>query len=558
MEPRESGPGAETVGSVKVHAYALLLITLIAVFVCLTPKPENDLFFELRIGTDILHTGRLPHFDTYSWTNYGTRWDVPEWLSFIVYAEAFRVGGFLGTWLVMVSLAVGTAWCVWFGLARRVGPLWAFTLTALMLLALNDCLQERPYAFTYLLLAITLRVLITARDGQPTRLFWLPPLCALWTNLHQGIVVLIGLLLVYAVGDAAAAVWLGWRDASAEKPDLLAVSPDEWGRGDEEKADARHQQWVSAGRMLAAAAACAIAAMVSPYGWRVYWNIFITLRDRHLMANVTEWNSAATLAFPQLQPFLALTVLAFAFLCFSRRRSLGDLLAVTALLIEAWIHARNIALFAVGSVLLAGPHLTSAVPEMRRRMGLAPKAVISPRWLPILALLFTLTVGLASFVRLHRVLGPQGGRLAGIGEAVAEAPSYPENACRFLETLPPHLRLLNDFEIGGYLMWRLPRQPVFVDGRLDVYVGRTFDAMLILAQSHDSPARQALLKGYDFNCVITRRRGVAALFAADPNWKRVYADPEGAGGPHCQIFLRQRPTSSPALSPATFAHRQPG
>ena len=61
----------------------------------------------------------------------------------------------------------------------------AFFLATLMLLAMKDTLQERPYAFTYLLLAASLGILLTAQDGRPKLLFWLPPLCVLWTNLHQ-------------------------------------------------------------------------------------------------------------------------------------------------------------------------------------------------------------------------------------------------------------------------------------------------------------------------------------------------------------------------------------
>ena len=76
------------------------LITVIALLICLIPKPENDLFFELRIGTDILQLHHLPHFDTYSWTEHGRRWDVPEWLAHgAVCVWRTGCGGFFGTWL---------------------------------------------------------------------------------------------------------------------------------------------------------------------------------------------------------------------------------------------------------------------------------------------------------------------------------------------------------------------------------------------------------------------------------------------------------------------------
>ena len=520
-----------------------LLVALIALFVCLLPKPENDLFFELRTGGDILHSGHVPYFDTYSWTNRGTPWVVPEWLSFVFFALAFRSGGFFGTWLLMALLTLAAAWTVWFGLVRAAGTTWAFALTALMLVALSDTLQERPYAFTYLLLAVSLRILLPAREDRPRALLWLPPLCVLWTNLHQGFVVLLGLLLVYSLSDAFTAAWLGWQETRVEKPDLLTAAQSDWGPSEEEKIARRRRYAVRAGQMLGTAFACTMAGMISPYGWRVYWNIFITLRNHNLMANVTEWNSVAVLPFTQRQPFLAVAVLAFGCLAWSRRRELGDSLAVAALLGEALVHARHIALFAIGSVLIAGPHLATALPQIRQSLGLAPKTVPRPTLTLALAVFCTLTIGLANFVRLRGAIGPHGYRSEGIGEAVARVPSYPENACAFMDIkkFPSHLRLLNDFEIGGYLLWRLPREPVFVDGRLDVYVGKTFDDMLLLTHAGPSPARSALLQQYDLDCVMTTRRREAALFAADPQWQLVYADPPTLYPQKYRIFLRRRP-----------------
>ena len=512
-----------------------LLLAVIAVLICLIPKPENDLFFELRIGTDILHFHRLPHFDTYSWVNRGTRWDVPEWLAFVLYALAFRGGGFFGTWLLMALLTVAVAWAVWFWLTRSAGLAWAFLMTTLMLLAMKDCIQERPYAFTYLLLAVSLMILIRACAGRLRLLFWLLPLCAIWTNLHQGVLALILLLLVYSLGDAIAAGWL-WRQG---------VEIERW-------QPLRARGW----RILGTAAACACAGMISPYGWRVYWNVFITLRNHNLMANVTEWNPVTVLPVSQLQPFLAVVLLAFGTLALSRNRTLADFLAVTALLGQALLHVRDIPLFAIGSIIIVAPHFAASMQQIRRALGLSPTPAARPVLLTVFALLFVAAIALVSYVSLRRAIGPRGYSLEGIGEAVARLPGYPENACAFLqaEGFPPNLRLLNDFETGGFLMWRLPSEPVFIDGRLDVYVGQTFDAMLILARDPGSPVWQALVQQYDFDCIMTTSRREANAFAADPRWQLVYADPNGSRQ-HCRILLRRRPEFAGLI--ARCLHDQP-
>ena len=513
-------------GRPRLRLATTTLVILLTVLFCLIPKPENDLFFILRIGGDILSQRRVPHFDTYSWTNVGTRWDLPEWLSFVAYALAFRGGGFLGTWLLMTGLAVASALTVWLWLVRRAGVAWAFPLTCLLLLTLSGLLQERPYAFTYLFLPAALILLTAARDDRPRLLLWLPLLCAVWTNFHQGVVVFIGLLLLHALGDVLAAM------RRSVPPDLLTTE----GR-DEEAANRkdRRERRADAGRMLGTALACALAGMASPYGWRVYWNVFITLRDPHLMASVTEWNPAWTLPFSQLQPFFALALIVFGALALSRRCSPAEFLAVFALFGEGLLHARNIPLFALGGLVIAGPHLSESGQELGRTLGLSLRPTTRRRLLVGGALLFTGAVTALSLSRLHGETGP-------LGEAVAEKAGYPDRACAFMEAerFPPGLRLLNDFETGGFLMWRMPSRPVFVDGRLDVYVGRTFDDMVTLARRPGSPAWAALVRRYDFDCVLTSSGPQARAFAALPDWRLVYEDDKQNGRPRARILLRRR------------------
>lgn len=512
--------------------FGTFLITVITLLLCLIPKPENDLFFELRIGTDILTSHQIPHFDTYSWTEHGRRWDVPEWGAFVLYALAYKAGGFFGTWLLMALLAVGAAWTVWLTLCKSAGLAWAFGLTTLLLLAMSDTLQERPYAFSYLLLAVSLGIVMDARQNRLRRLLWLLPLSALWANLHQGVLVLVGLLAVWGLGDACTALWGHLR--------------------------VPRRSWV----MLGAAAACAGASLLSPYGWRLYLNVLVTLRDHALMANVTEWNPVSVLPLRQLQPFLAVTLCVFGALALSKRRSLPDLLAAAALLVNALLHARNIALFAVGGLMIASVHLPSAVEWIKKALGLTERSAVRDALLGVFAFLVVAATALVSLASLHRAIGPRGYSPEGIGEAAARVPSFPSKAVAFMnaQQFPPRLRLLNDFETGGFLLWRLPSEPVFVDGRLDVYTGRTFDDMLTLSREPGTPQWSALVKRYDFDCVFTENKPEAEAFAADPHWQRVFAYPDArldpGRKPHEFILLRRAPKFAPLIARCLRAEAQ--
>lgn len=508
------------------------LLLAFALLVCLIPKPENDLFFELRIGTDMLHTHRLPHFDTYSWTNFGTPWDVPEWLAFALYALCFRAGGFFGTWLLMTVSVLATTLVVWRRVSGRLASGWAFGLCCLVLLALSDFVQERPYVFTYLLLAVSLCSVARSRAGDdPKSTVWLlVPLCALWTNLHQGVLALVGLLAAYALGDLAAAVWARTHAPALNGQRNTEALP--W------RTQARR-----AGRMGLLALACAGAVTVSPYGWHVYRNVFVTLRDPQLMANVTEWRPVAVLPLPQMMPFLILLTLSVCAFAFSRQRNFPDLLVLAALIGQAVAHARGVPLLALGAVVLGAPHFADLAARLSARLSFGPPSPWRGALLAGFAVLYAVALSLATLVNLHRAAGPRGLTAQNIGEAVARVPDYPEQACAFLrsEGFPPRLRLLNNFEIGGFLMWRVPRQPVFVDGRLDVYTGRTFRDTLVLSRAGGTAQWAALVQQYDLDCVLTTSARQARAFGNSPQWQLVYADPAGRHRPHCRILLRRRP-----------------
>jgi len=64
-------------------------------------------------------------------------------------------------------------------------------------------------------------------------------------------------------------------------------------------------------------------------------------------------------------------------------------------------------------------------------------------------------------------------------ELVAAAPSepdlssYPTGAVALLRDAKGNL--LNEYDWGGYLIWRAPEHPVFIDGRLFPYLPDVFD-----------------------------------------------------------------------------------
>jgi hypothetical protein len=84
--------------------------------------------------------------------------------------------------------------------------------------------------------------------------------------------------------------------------------------------------------------------------------------------------------------------------------------------------------------------------------------------------------------------------------------------------------MLNEYLWGGYLIWALPEQKVFIDGRADIFAwtgvlgeyGRWYTL-------EEDPAR--LLDKYGIRyCLLRANAPMARVLLYLPGWKRVYGD----------------------------------
>jgi hypothetical protein len=577
--PSREAPGWVLVaGAIMIAAVVLLL--------CLVPEENRDFFWQVRTGSDILLTGRAPHADTYSWPCAGTPWYVPEWLMFALFALAFKAGAFFGTWMVKVVLALAFAMVVWFSLARRTRPLCALILTIAILMAMRLFIQERPYMVTYLLLAISLVIIESAREQRIQRMLWLPLIAVPWANLHQGVLVLPSILMAFAIGDGVYALWLRIQRRGAFTPLPQPLSPaGKDGQGEPashgvasgegraetssaptisresgielagalpvseppsalgEPADYARRALITAGT----AVACCLTSMVSPYGPGLYENVYLIVNDPTVMKMVIEWS--AVTAFPVTTfpgYYVLIVIIALGYLGTREPRDLGGLFAILGMFAESLLHVRNVPLFAITGTFIAARHVESTARTVSRWLGdrlrwRVPR-VASLTVAAGLACLFLVVLANQCLAMLKQEIGPAGYSPEGIGEAVIGLDWFPIKACQFIssEQFPPNLRLYNDFGIGGYLIYVLPNEPVFMDGRNDVYSEQILRDYLDIRDLARPDRQNAAITHYALDCVITSKNTLAANFAERPDWALVYAD-SPSDYPRYFVLLRSRP-----------------
>ena len=172
-----------------------------------------------------------------------------NWLSQLSYHYLYSAGGLPLVQLVnslLLSAMIGVVvWLCW----RASGSLTlAAGLGAFAVIGLWQLLLIRPQTYSMLLFVLLYGVLELSRRSR-FRLVLAPLLLALWANMHGGFP--IGLMLVgcYVAAAGWEAIWTRGRDCWRD------------------------------GRLRALSlclAACVLATLVNPYGWRVYQYVFHT------------------------------------------------------------------------------------------------------------------------------------------------------------------------------------------------------------------------------------------------------------------------------------------
>jgi len=83
-------------------------------------------------------------------------------------------------------------------------------------------------------------------------------------------------------------------------------------------------------------------------------------------------------------------------------------------------------------------------------------------------------------------------------------------------------RLYNKYADGGYLVWFVPEQPVFLDGRQDPYP-LAFLQRASFARS-DRAARTAMFAEYGIRCAALSPRSLLVPSLRAEGWSERYAD----------------------------------
>jgi hypothetical protein len=459
------------------------IIIFVLLFALATRIPlDTDTWWHLRSGEYTVQNGII-YADPFSHTMQGQSWTNHSWGAQIILYAFWRVGGDAGLAIYTALLATAGMYVIY---KMGAGSVYARAF-ALVLGAATAAVfwSPRPQMLSFFLSAVLLYILYLHKYQKVDRLWLLPPLFALWGNLHAG----------FSIGF----IFLG-GSIVGESLNMLLNREGEHNIG-----------WRGIRKLIVVGIVSVAALLINPYGVQMLLVPFQTLSIGVLRDYIQEWNRPDLLQ-PQTLPFLALLISTPLLVLWSRQRlDWTDAVLFVGAALMGLLAGRNIAVFAVA----ATPIFSRALDAALRRRGwvIQPLKRVSPR----MRMLNAVLVAFICFGALAKVLYTLDPMLV----AQAKDDALPLRAATYLRDQLPDARMFNSYNWGGYLMFAAPAIPVFVDGRTDLYGDALLTRYLDVASGGDW---QSLFDEYGVDTVVIEADSplVGALGAA--GWTTAYED----------------------------------
>lgn len=448
---------------------------------------DPDLWWHLRNAQSLLASGHLPVVDRYSYTAAGAGVLPFEWLSELAYYAAYKWAGLSAVfWLVFALCAaiVLGIFCLSYLASDDLTNSFVASVGGAVLAAIS--IGARTLLFGWLYLVLLLLILEAVRRGGWKWLWLVPPLFCLWINSHGSWpmgMVLFGIFILSGMVEGS------WGHAYATRwPPAL--------------------RW----KLLIAAGASALAVFINPFGDRLVQYPFRALfASGSGIGNIQEFMSV-DFHTPWGKVVMALLMGVLLVAVFSRERWRLDEVGFTVVAIYYCLTYSRF-------IFLAGILLP---PVFAKRLKLmTPYDRSSDRRLPnAVALAILLCLFLVSVPRNSRFHDPV---------------QYPEGAVAYMKANGVHGRIFHEWVWGGYLIWYMPEDKVFIDGRGDPYGGNGVFKDYLAAVSGESP--QAVLDKYRVQYVLMPPDSLLVQSLKNsPEWAVRYRD-------KTSVLLQRAPTS---------------
>jgi hypothetical protein len=533
----------------------LIFVALLCllVFTTLSVRLLGDagIGWHIRTGQLILATHAIPRVDPFSSAIPAVSSIVParpwfawEWLYDVLVGWLESAAGLNGVVLFTALIIAGVfSWTFPLLLRRGTNVLVALVLVLLAASASMIHFLARPHVVSWLFTVVWFLILESSEKNCPgshsdssdsysdarrtSLLLLLPPLMALWVNVHGGFLVGFALLAIYWF--SAACRWLRLT---------LTLTEDRFEEVLRKIRAARRARALALTAILSAA-----ATLVNPYGFKLHVHIYRYLSNRFLMDHIDEFQSPNFHGVAQ-KCFAVLLLLTLVALAAKRREARGvgasQALVVLFAVYSGLYASRNIPVSSLLLILVMGPWLSDATEKLagtlagHRFAGRRPASTQFLQRMEVIELSLRGHLWPIAAIVLTCWIAAHGGALGPrpLMDAHFDAKRFPVAAVNYLEKQDVQGPLVSPDYWGGYLIYRLyPRVRMVVDDRHDFY-GEEF-LKSYLKMVHVEPGWENFLQQHQAHCVIVPKdSALANILAETAGWQPIYRDDVAA------VFVR--------------------
>jgi hypothetical protein len=408
----------------------------------------------------------VPTHDVFTYTATSFPWVDHEWLSDIFLSLVYGLGGYN-----LLAVVYGGLWTLAFWLIGRRANSWIVLAAVLAALPFAGV---RAVVWSMLGLAGLLTLIKIWSNKKRRGLIiaggGLVGLIWLWANVHGGFVIGVAVLLFYAF------IGKDWR---------LAV----------------------------VAGLGGLAALLNPYGIGIYVEVWRTLFDPALHNNILEWRPFWWTMEWSLGVLLVLYGAGYAWSVMNgkRRNWRTFVTAENVFLLASLGASRNWPLFALAAI-------PATDQSWRRIIRTLPKKI--PKFIKRLTIAIVVVLTAFGGYSLY-------GQFRGSWQREA---SYPQAAVEYLAKKPCSGNLFNHYNIGGYLIWKLPSHKVYIDGRMPSWVApdgeKYFDQHKKVLD--DKKAREKEFQKYNITCVLTGEGSDMVKDLKKDGWREIAKGPSSS------------------------------
>ena len=490
-------------------AYALggILVTM-TILLSMTKIIDDDVFWHLATGRWMCEHYAIPDHDIFGIITFNQLWYPLEWGWSVLTYVLSTIGGVFALQLLTVVIWATIAILMITPLRKmRIATIISAAFTSIAIIVASGRMAARPQLITVLGLSLVMYIVlleIFSEDKQSRRLYILPIIFLVWTNMHPGVLAGIVIVLLFLFSECVVFMIRKKRRHQSVLP--------------------TNEHFIK--KLSIVSTLCVGAILVNPHGIGSF-----TYMAEHAQMNflsaITEWTPTLQVNENSVTLWLYkfLLIIGSLNLWHSLRKRnpfFGLLYIVFALYSLRAVH------FVADFAVVLAPITAVALSQILQASPSALRRALLHRGIVILfAVVLLYVCWYIPHDSLQAEIRP--GVRFGFG---IDSTRFPLHAIDFVKHEHIRGRPFNQFNVGGLLIWTVPEEKNFIDSRdLNDWIAKEYSIIMNM-----QPGFKQRFTGYGIDYVILHLpdlRGEPSEMNATPipylstltdEWKLVYWD----------------------------------